>query len=126
MESIDDRLRRELRRQAGSEGLEGAEPTEPHILEEVLETFRGRQRWLVIFAVGYSVVFVGLAIWSLVEFLGAQTVPMQLRWGALLFASMMVIIAVKVWFWLEMHKNRVVREVKRLELQVARLAGRLG
>jgi hypothetical protein len=32
----------------------------------------------------------------------------------------------KIWFWMEMHKNAVLREVKRLELQIARLAARDG
>jgi len=29
----------------------------------------------------------------------------------------------KLWFWMQMDKNTVIREVKRLELQVATLAG---
>jgi hypothetical protein len=32
---------------------------------------------------------------------------------------------VKVWFWMELQKNAIVREVKRLELQVASLAAQL-
>jgi hypothetical protein len=30
----------------------------------------------------------------------------------------------KMYFWMEMNKNVVLREIKRLELQVARLASR--
>jgi hypothetical protein len=30
-----------------------------------------------------------------------------------------------VWFWLELQKNAIMREVKRLELQVASLAAQL-
>ena len=32
------------------------------------------------------------------------------------------ITLIKIWFWLEFHKHVIVREVKRLELQVASLA----
>ena len=31
----------------------------------------------------------------------------------------------KLWYFMEMNKNAVTREVKRLELQIARLAKRL-
>ena len=31
---------------------------------------------------------------------------------------------IKAWFWMQIHRNRVLREIKRLELQVARLAER--
>ena len=30
----------------------------------------------------------------------------------------------KVWWWMEMQKNSIIREVKRVELQVASLASR--
>jgi hypothetical protein len=29
---------------------------------------------------------------------------------------------IKVWFWMEIQKNAIVREIKRVELQVANLA----
>jgi hypothetical protein len=32
---------------------------------------------------------------------------------------------VKVWFWLELQKNAIVREVKRLEVQVASISAQL-
>jgi hypothetical protein len=31
----------------------------------------------------------------------------------------------KIWYWLELNKNAVTREIKRLELQVARLSARM-
>jgi hypothetical protein len=42
--------------------------------------------------------------------------------SALAFAGLALI---KVWFWLELQKNAIVREVKRLEVQVASLAAQL-
>jgi hypothetical protein len=29
----------------------------------------------------------------------------------------------KIWFWLRMESNRILREIKRLELQIARASG---
>jgi len=31
----------------------------------------------------------------------------------------------KTWWWMEVNKNAITREVKRLELQIARLAARV-
>jgi len=56
------------------------------------------------------------------RFLNAPEVESMLRWGAgsaLAFAGLAL---VKVWFWMELQKNAVVREIKRLELRVAGLA----
>jgi|GEM_PF-3584282 len=33
---------------------------------------------------------------------------------------------IKIWYWMELNRNTVLREIKRLELQVAHLAGRVG
>ena len=34
-------------------------------------------------------------------------------------------VPLKIWFWMEIQRNSVVREIKRLELQVANLSRQL-
>jgi len=46
----------------------------------------------------------------------AETVPLQLQWAAVTFACLLVVMFVKLWCWLEIHTNRVLRELKRVEL----------
>lgn len=45
-------------------------------------------------------------------------------WGGATVMAFVGIGLIKIWFFMEMHKNQIIREVKRLELQVARLAAR--
>ena len=59
------------------------------------------------------------------RFLSAQNLEDMLRWGAASALAFAGVVLVKAWFWLELHKNAVVREVKRLEVQVASLAAQL-
>lgn len=49
----------------------------------------------------------------------------QLFWGVLFLLGVHVQIAIKQWLWQEMQRNAVMREVKRVELAVSRLADRL-
>jgi uncharacterized membrane protein YciS (DUF1049 family) len=35
------------------------------------------------------------------------------------------IMMVKIWYWLDLNRNAVTREIKRLELQVAQLSRRV-
>jgi len=42
------------------------------------------------------------------------------RWGGGAIMLMVMVGYLKLWFWLRMESNRVLREVKRLELQIAR------
>jgi hypothetical protein len=49
----------------------------------------------------------------------------QVFWGVLFLLGVQLQIAIKQWLWQEMQRSTVMREVKRVELAVARLADRL-
>ncbi|MBK8478819.1 MAG: hypothetical protein IPL39_21805 [Opitutaceae bacterium] len=51
-----------------------------------------------------------------VRFAGAAELTAQLQWGALGFVFLLLMMFLKLWFWLEMHTNRVLRELKCVEL----------
>jgi uncharacterized protein DUF6768 len=93
---------------------------------QVLDSLEGRLRWFN--AGGWVAGFVLFALACVFgwRFWFAQRLDDQLRWGAASALAFAGIALIKVWFWLELEKNAVVREVKRLELQVASLAERLG
>ena len=89
---------------------------------QVLDAFESRLRWfnaaggiagLVLFAA--ACVF-GWRFWF------AQDVNDMLRWLGAAALACAGLGLIKVWFWLELQKHAIVREVKRLELQVAALA----
>lgn len=92
---------------------------------QVLDAFEGRLRWVN--ALGGIIGFVLFAAACVFgwRFWFAQDVNDMLRWGGATALAFAGIALIKVWFWLELEKNAVVREVKRLELQVAALAEQL-
>ena len=97
--------------------LEGASPgEEPNLAEEVIHVFRGRHRWMHGIVVAVSVVFLVLGTWASIQFYHAEVAREQLLWGGLALVMLLAISFMKVWFWLEMHTNRILREVKRVEL----------
>jgi len=92
---------------------------------QILATFEGRLRWFNAAGwIGGAVLFV-VACVSAWRFMQAQELRDLLRWGAASALAFAGIALIKVWFWLELQKNAVVRELKRLELQVASLAEQL-
>lgn len=97
---------------------------EPPIHRQVLETLTGRFAPLNVggWIAGFALAAVGaVCIW---RFLGAADLRDMLLWGGGALTAMLALVMIKIWFWMEMQKNVIVREVKRLELQVARLAAR--
>ncbi|MBA4138877.1 MAG: hypothetical protein C0518_16350 [Opitutus sp.] len=120
MKDLDQKIQAALREQRGAAEM----LAEPNIAQEVITAaFRGRHRALTTFTFVFSfVLFVG-SVWAGVKFYHAATVTAQLQWGGLALLLIMMVSFIKVWFWLEMHTNRVLREVKRLELLLVARGG---
>lgn len=78
------------------------------------------RKWM--FATGaltFAVSILGLyAIWG---FLEAESIDSLIRWAALGWVAWTVQIALKQWMWDRINMISILREVKRLELQVAML-----
>ncbi|MFC3077211.1 DUF6768 family protein [Phenylobacterium terrae] len=92
--------------------------------QQLLETFGGRLRWLNVAGWVAGFVLTGLVFLFGWRFWVAADLAEMLRWGAAAGLAAMGVALIKVWFWLQMQKNAVVRELKRVELQLAMLAAR--
>jgi Family of unknown function (DUF6768) len=92
---------------------------------QVLATFEGRLRWFNV--AGWIAGFVLFVVASVLawQFVQAEDLGDMLRWGAASALAFAGLALIKVWFWLELQKNAIVREVKRLEVQLASLAAQL-
>ena len=98
---------------------------DPALHRQVLATFEGQFRWFNTAGWIAGFVLFGVASVSAWRFVQAQALDDMLRWGAASALALAGIALIKVWFWLELQKNAIVREVKRLEVQVASLAAQL-
>jgi hypothetical protein len=92
---------------------------------QVLATFEGRLRWFNAAGSIAAVVLFGVALVTAFRFANAEEFDDMLRWGAASALAFAGIALIKVWFWLELQTNAIVREIKRLEVQVASLAAQL-
>ncbi|NOX94986.1 MAG: hypothetical protein GXP04_07785 [Alphaproteobacteria bacterium] len=88
--------------------------------------FQGKLAWFtaIIFIIATITVAIGLyAAW---KFATVDDMTAMVRWGGLAWAGLTVQMMIKLWSWMRMESNRVIREVKRLELQIARLQANTG
>jgi uncharacterized membrane protein YciS (DUF1049 family) len=91
---------------------------------EVLDTFRGRWALMNVFAAILTFAMFGAAVYCFWQMLAATDTRDVVVWSAGVIVTMLAVAMLKMYFWMELNKNVVLREVKRLELQVARLATR--
>ena len=94
---------------------------EQGILEQVTSSFRSKNRWLVMVSIVFGLVIMGIGIYSLIQFLELKDTPQALPWAVLLIFSLMAITAMKIWYWMELNKNAILREIVRLERRIEQL-----
>ncbi len=86
--------------------------------------YDGKLGPIAIFATVITFVLFFTAVYCGWKFFGAEEVIDAARWGAGAVMLMVMVGFLKLWFWLRMESNRVLREVKRLELQIAWMQGK--
>jgi phosphatidylserine synthase len=123
MNELDKKIREALRKEDAEvfEDFSG----EPSVFEMLMETCRGRHRWLSILGAFWTLVFFVLGIFAAFQFFDAEQTRDLLMWAAACILCMSAVSMLKVWYFMEMNKNAITREIKRLELQIARLAARI-
>ena len=119
---IDELIRRALG-QADAEVL--AQFDSQSMSELLTETFRGRHRRMAIGGAAANLVFFVAGIVSAVRFVQADDQRAMMLWGAAMLLCFGTVTAIKIWYWLEMNRLAITREVKRVELQVAQIAQKL-
>lgn len=97
---------------------------EQGIWGQAFGVFDGKMRWLAVFATVLSFVFFIVFVICVWKFFTVTDPALAARWGVGALVMMTWTGFIKIWFWIRMESNRVLREVKRLELQIARMQGK--
>ena len=83
--------------------------------------FQDKLRWITILSVVMMLIWLGLAIYCAIQFFNTDDLKMLITWSGGFFFCMMAVLAFKIWNWMQMDKNALMREIKRLELQISML-----
>ncbi len=119
-----DRMIQEALRAENSEMLEKFSEDQT-VHEMITDLFRIRPRWLLVGTILVTLASIVVAAYAGYRFYYAPEMREMPLWGALGSGCITVGTAVKIWGWMEMSKNAVIREIKRLELQIVYLSGKI-
>lgn len=115
-EELDEMIKKALSREE-QEYYDNLQEQTP--FEMIGELFKGKQKWFTLGNGVVSLAFIGLAIYSLIQILNIEETNQLIRWSLVLVASMMTTSMLKLWNWLQMNKNALTREIKKLQLLLA-------
>ncbi len=121
MTRLDDQLRDALRQSASVD-------LNPQVDLDTLrgmlsETYAGRHRFLTVVGILKLVAFAVFGTVAVVMMLQAETSRGQILWAACFVASVSAVGIGILLHWLNLTRNALLREIKRVELRVAALPG---
>lgn len=109
-EALDDEDRKLLGRYA--------EP--PGFFAQIFSIFSGSLGWVMAAVMAMVPIFFGLMLWTGWKFFQQSDVILAMRWGLGSLACLQIVLFLRGLLFQQIMTNQVLREVKRMELQMLR------
>ena len=117
MNQLDKRIQEAL--QAASELPESIDETT--LLQDILDTFQGKHRGLMIITGIKMAVMAVLMLFCIFQFFQQETMMAMMAYATATVVFVVSYACIFLFLWNQMNHNTTAREIKRLELQVALL-----
>lgn len=114
MSQLDDLIRNALR-------SDEAEVPDESLSGQLAGYFLRRSRWVTAFAWMKMGGTLAISLVAAGMFFSAETTRAQLVWASLFIVGFVGFAMWWIWYWMVMNRNAALRELKRIELQIAEL-----
>lgn len=118
--SIDERVKHELEHEAKI--IDDILNDKQGIIDLAAGTFKsGLGKWMALVTVIILIV-TGFMVWTGYKFFIAETLDGRIFWGVWFIITVISQVAMKQWTWMEMNRSSLLREIKRVEIEIVKLA----
>lgn len=119
MEDIDKLIKETLTQE---EAKFYDELEEQNVFQMLVGLFKGKNKWIIVLMNIMTLVFFVLFIFCTVQFFDTEVTNELIKWGIGGFVCLSFVSMLKLFAWMQMDKNALLRAIKRLELQVSSLS----
>jgi uncharacterized membrane protein len=92
---------------------------EEGVFESWFGVYKGKHGWMAAVQSIFITISTVVAIYCGYRFFTVDTMIELFRYGAGMFIGIMFTAFLKLWLWMQIDKNSVLREMKRMEFQIA-------
>lgn len=122
MEDIDKLIKETLTQE---EAKFYDELDEQNVLEMLGGLFKGKNSWIMYVMNFMTLMFFAGFIVCVVKFFDTENTNELIMWSVGGIIALLAVSMLKIFAWLQMDKNALLREMKRLELQISSLSGKM-
>ncbi|WP_179020154.1 DUF6768 family protein [Winogradskyella forsetii] len=98
---------------------------EQSVFAMIAGLYKGKNVWFTVVMHIVNIIAFAFAIYCTIEAFNAETTRGLVLWLGGFFISFTTMCMIKIYAWLQLHRNALTREIKRLELQVSSLASKI-
>ncbi|NAS32799.1 hypothetical protein GTQ40_17605 [Flavobacteriaceae bacterium R38] len=98
---------------------------EKNVLRMVADIFKGKNSWLVIIMNIVNLIVFGLFIYCLIQVFNTDVTNELIKWIAAGFICLNITGMIKLYMWMQVDKNTILREIKRIELLVSSVSNKI-
>lgn len=98
---------------------------EQNLWQMISGLYKGKNSWMVLVMNAVNVIALVLAIYCLIQTFDVEKTNDLMLWIAGFFFCFIMMSMFKIYAWMQIHKNALTREIKRLELQISSLSSKI-
>ena len=123
MESIDERIKKAL--SSEDQAFLSQMNANGSFYRDITAMFQGHMRWLNVLAWLIAIALFVVAVVCGWQFAMQTDLRSMQLWGMGTLLAFIALGMIKLWFWMELQKAVIVREIKRVDLRLASLVDAL-
>jgi uncharacterized membrane protein YciS (DUF1049 family) len=98
---------------------------EQSVFAMIAGLYKGKNVWFTVIMHIINIIAFGLMIYCLIQTFDATETNDLMLWISGFFFCFLTMSMMKIYAWMQIHRNALTREIKRLELQVSSLSSKL-
>lgn len=122
MEDIDTLIKETLNEE---EAKFYDELEEQNLFQMLGGLFKGKNSWLALVMNVMNILVFGLLIYCIIQTFDVEKTNDLILWVGGVILCFLTMSMLKIYMWMQIHRNAVVREIKRLEIQVSSLSNKI-
>ncbi|MEO9510666.1 MAG: DUF6768 family protein [Flavobacteriaceae bacterium] len=123
MEDIDKLIKETL---SEEEAKFYDELDEQNLFQMLGGLFKGKNSWLALIMNIMNALVFGLLIYCIIQTFDVENTNDLILWVGGVLLCFLTMSMLKIYMWMQIHRNALMRELKRLELQISSLSGKIG
>tara|TARA_R110001592_G_scaffold20023_4_gene81786 strand:- start:3936 stop:4307 length:372 start_codon:yes stop_codon:yes gene_type:complete len=99
--------------------------SEPSSVRQMVGVFSGPLSWFHLSLLVGAIIIIPFVVFAIYQFSLATQLRPLLYWGTAIGISFLILVVIRLQLFMQLHTNRIMRELKRLELQIARQSSKV-